>query len=119
MSKNALLEQSRQFAKDVESICKTLSAKQGTDNYRIQLRKSSSSIFANISEAQYPQSSADMLSKFKIALKECIETESWLDMLHDSKYISDEAFRHNRNACGRIRRLLIASCSTLEKNANK
>ncbi|MBE6655170.1 MAG: four helix bundle protein [Ruminococcaceae bacterium] len=31
-------------------------------------------MFANISEAQYPQSLADMLSKFEIARKECMET---------------------------------------------
>lgn len=118
MKENALLEQSRRFAKEIESLCKRLSCNRGRDNYIHQLRKSSTSIFANISEAQYPQSVADMLSKFRIALKECIETESWLDMLHDSGYISDEEFKTNRNACGRIRRLLIASCSTLENNSN-
>ncbi|MGN0812583.1 MAG: four helix bundle protein [Candidatus Coproplasma sp.] len=118
MKGNVLLEQARVFAKEIESLCKSLSCNLGIDNYIHQLRKSSSSIFANISEAQYPQSAADMLSKFRIALKECIETESWLDMLHDSKYISDEEFKHSRNNCGRIRRLLIASCSTLGKNSN-
>ena len=118
MKENVLLEQSRAFAKEIEKLCKSLYCNRGMDNYIHQLRKSSSSIFANISEAQYPQSVADMLSKFRIALKECIETESWLDMLHDSEYISDEEFKRNRNSCGRLRRLLIASCSTLEKNSN-
>ena len=42
-----------------------------------QLHKASLSVFANITEAQYPQSLADMLSKFKIARKECAETECW------------------------------------------
>ena len=36
-----------------------------------QIRKSSSSIYANIREANYGQSKPDMLSKFEIALKEC------------------------------------------------
>lgn len=118
MKENVLLEQSRRFVKEIESLCKRLSCNRALDNYIYQMRKSSSSIFANVSEAQYPQSVADMLSKFRIALKECIETESWLDMLHDSGYISDQEFKRNRNDCGRIRRLLVASCSTLEKNSN-
>ena len=43
-----------------------------------QIRKSSSSVYANIREANYGQSKADMLSKFEIARKECSETEGWL-----------------------------------------
>ncbi|MBO5907441.1 MAG: four helix bundle protein [Clostridia bacterium] len=34
-----------------------------------QIRKSSSSVYANIREANYGQSKADMLSKFEISLK--------------------------------------------------
>ena len=52
--------------------------------------KEFSSVFANISEAQYPQSLADMLSKFEIARKECMETESWLKLKFSSKSIDIE-----------------------------
>ncbi|MBP5312495.1 MAG: four helix bundle protein [Clostridia bacterium] len=79
------------------------------------MRKSSSSVFANISEAQFPQSKADMLSKFKIARKECIESESWLKLLFNTGYIDELTFKHHRNLCGRIRRMLTASCISLEK----
>ena len=73
MAKNYLLEYSEELATKCEFLCKSI---KGNSNTVFQLRKSSSSVFANISEAQYPQSLADMLSKFKIARKECIETES-------------------------------------------
>ena len=73
MAKNLLLEYSGELATKCELLCKSIS---GNSNTVFQLRKSSSSVFANITEAQYPQSLADMLSKFKIARKECAETES-------------------------------------------
>ena len=73
MAKNLLLEYSEELATKCELLCKSIS---GNSNTVFQLRKSSSSVFANITEAQYPQSLADMLSKFKIARKECAETES-------------------------------------------
>ena len=79
-----------------------------------QIKKSSSSVFANISEAQYPQSLADMLSKFEIARKECMETESWLKLIFSSWSIDEKTFKKYRNLCGRIRRMLTSSCITIE-----
>ena len=60
---------------------------------------------------------ADMLSKFEIALKECSETEGWLQLLFNTQAISEDTFKLHRNLCGRIRRMLIASCKTLKENA--
>ena len=83
--------------------------------YGFQLRKSSSSVYANIREAQYGQSRADMLSKFEIALKECNETEGWLQLLFQANNITVEEFKKHRNLCGRTKRLLISSCKTLKE----
>ncbi len=112
MAKNLLLEYSEKLALQCETLCKTI---KGNSNTVFQLRKSSSSVFANITEAQYPQSLADMLSKFKIARKECAETESWLKMLWNSGSIDGAVFKDLRNLCGRIRRMLTSSCVTIEK----
>lgn len=71
-------------------------------------------MFANITEAQYPQSLPDMLSKFKNARKECVETESWLKLLYSNNSINEESFKKHRNLCGRIQRVLISSCITIE-----
>jgi len=70
-------------------------------------------VFANITEAQYPQSLADMLSKFKIARKECAETESWLKFLYNTKAIDEATFKTYRNLCGRIQRMLTELEDTL------
>ena len=72
MPKNYLLIYSEQLATDVELLCQNIKAPANTV---FQIRKSSSSVYANIREANYGQSKADMLSKFEIALKECSETE--------------------------------------------
>ena len=114
MRDNPLLKNSEQLAVEIESLCKTLERK-GNSNIIFQIRKSSSSVFANITEAQYPQSLPDMLSKFKIARKECVETESWLKLLFSNNSIVEETFKKHRNLCGRIERMLTSSCITIEK----
>ena len=112
MSKNYLLVYSEQLATDVELLCRSIKA---PSNTIFQVCKSSSSVYANIREANYPQSKADMLSKFEIALKECNETEGWLQLLFNTSSISEETYKHHRNLCGRIRRMLISSCKTLKE----
>lgn len=115
MKENLLMKYAEQLAVDIELMCQSLSKIKDCSNTILQIRKSSSSVFANISEAQYPQSLPDMLSKLKIARKECLETESWLKLLFSAGYIDEEIFKDKRNLCGRIRRLLTASCITIEK----
>ena len=114
MKNNPLLKKAEQLAIDIETLCKTLEHK-GNSNIVFQIRKSSSSVFANITEAQYPQSSPDMLSKFKIARKECVETERWLKLLYSNNSIDEETFKKHRNLCGRIQKMLTSSCITIEK----
>ena len=113
MPKNYLLMYSEQLATDIELLCKSIKA---PSNTVFQIRKSSSSVYANIREANYGQSKADMLSKFEIALKECSETEGWLCLLFNTSVIDEDNYKNYRNLCGRIRRMLIASCKTLKEN---
>ena len=112
MPKNYLLIYSEQLATDVELLCQNIKAPANTV---FQIRKSSSSVYANIREANYGQSKADMLSKFEIALKECSETEGWLQLLFNAKVIDEDTYKKHRNLCGRIRRMLISSCKTLKE----
>lgn len=111
MPKNYLLVYSEQLATDIELLCKNIKAQSNT---LFQIRKSSSSVYANIREANYGQSRADMLSKFEIALKECSETEGWLQLLFNTNTIDEDTYKKMRNLCGRIRRVLISSCKTLK-----
>ena len=112
MSKNYLLIYSEQLATEIELLCHNIKA---PSNTLFQIRKSSSSVYANIREANYGQSKFDMVSKFEIALKECSDTEGWLKLLFNTSTINEETFKNYRNLCGRIRRILIASCKTLKE----
>lgn len=56
-----------------------------------------------------------MLSKFEIALKECSETEGWLQLLFNTSVIDEDTYKKHRNLCGRIRKILISSCKTLKE----
>ena len=112
MTKNYLLTYSEQLATEIELLCRNLKA---SSNTLFQLRKSSSSVYANIREANYGHSKADMISKFEISLKECSETEGWLQLLFNTGSINESTFKKHRNLCGRIRRILIASCKTLKE----
>ena len=112
MPKNYLLVYSEQLATDIELFCKNIKA---PSNTLFQIRKSSSSVYANIREANYGQSRADMLSKFEIELKECSETEGWLQLLFNTNTIDEDTYKKMRNLCGRIRRILISSCKTLKE----
>ncbi len=118
MKDNPLMKYSEQLAVEIEKLCKSLDKKDNS-NTIFQIRKSSSSVFANISEAQYPQSLPDMLSKFKIARKECVETESWLKLLYSNNSIDEETFKKYRNLSGRIQRMLTSSCITIENKINQ
>ena len=115
LQKNYLLIYSEQLATDIELLCQNIEA---PSNTLFQLRKSSTSVYANIREANYGQSNSDMISKFEIALKECNETEGWLQLLFNTGATDEVTYRKHRNMCGRIRRMLISSRITLKKTAN-
>ncbi len=116
MSPNYLLMYSERLATDIELLCQNIKA---SSNTIFQIRKSSSSVYANIREANYGQSKADMLSKFEISLKECSETEGWLKLLYNTNAIDELTHKKYRNLCGRIRRMLISSCKTLKESIDK
>ena len=81
MKRNLLLEYSEELAVKIAKLCNEYKI---DSNTVFQIKKSSSSVFANTTEAQYPQSLADMHSKLEIARKECAETESWLKLIFAS-----------------------------------
>ena len=110
--KNYLLDYSEKLAIDIAKLCKNIT---NENNICFQIKKSSSSVYANIREANYGQSPADMISKFEIALKETAETEGWLNLLLQTSKINGVTFKEYQNLCGRIRRLLISSIRTLKE----
>ena len=112
-NKNDLREESINFAVAVSDACENIS---GISIYVNQLLRCSSSIGANLHEAKYAQSRADFINKLEIALKESSETEYWLELIYRKKKLSAEQYQYLKNACGTIRRKLIASVTTAKGN---
>ena len=88
----------------------------GRSVFTNQLLRSCSSIGANSHEAKYAQSKADFINKLEIALKECFETEYWLEILFKVNAIDKTTYDNLNNKCGTIRRMLIASVTTAKKS---
>ena len=79
-----------------------------------QFERSATSIGANIREANYAQSKADFLSKLQIALKECYETEYWLELFAKANVVEENKVKDMLHDCGELRRILVASITTLK-----
>ena len=115
MAESKLRELSTDFAVKVIKTCDGIKGHYSLVN---QLERSSTSIGANIHEANYANSKADFIAKFQIALKECYETEYWLELLAKSELLDREIAKDLCDQCGTIRRMLIASINTA-KGENK
>ena len=115
MRENKLVDLSTDFAVKVVKLCETIKGHYSLIN---QLERSSTSIGANIHEANYAQSKNDFISKLQIALKECYETEYWIEIFVKSDILNRETAKELYNQCGTIRKLLISSINTSKKNNN-
>ena len=77
-----------------------------------QILRSGTSIGANIAEAECGISKKDFLSKIYIALKECVETIYWLDLLYETGYIDERMYLSMKSDCDELRRMLSATTKT-------
>ena len=112
MVDSPLLTKSKSFALEIIRICNEIKRSQKESILTNQLVRSGTSIGANIREAFYAHSKADFISKLQIALKECSESEYWLELLIESKYYSDKTIL---DRCIEIKRILITSINTAKK----
>lgn len=113
MKENVLVEKSKKFAIDIINLCDSIKGSVCVVN---QLIKSGTSIGANIHEAQYAHGKNDFVAKLEISLKECSETEYWLELLFETNKISEVIYKDLKQRAGSIRRLLISSCKTAKEN---
>ena len=113
MTNNIIVDLSMDFSIAIVTLCDAIKGKSAITN---QLLRSGTSIGANIHEANYASSRADFIAKMQIALKECYETEYWLELFAKTSIISEEQYKKIKNDCGKIRKLLISSINTAKAN---
>ena len=112
MQKKTIKELSVELTVELTGICDTI---KGRSVFTNQLLRSCSSIGANAHEAKYAQSKADFIHKMEIALKECYETEYWLEVLCKVGSLDEPTYKELGAKCGTIRRKLIASITTAKE----
>ena len=112
MAENKLAELSMNFAVEILKLSDGIRGHYSITN---QLERSATSIGANIREAKYAHSKADFISKLQISLKECYETEYWLELMQRAEILSDVSTL--MHSCGVIRKMLISSINTAKNNA--
>ena len=61
----------------------------------------------------------DFLSKLNIALKEADESEYWLDLLHETKYLDDATFESLYNDCKELIAILVSIIKKVKENPEK
>ena len=108
-----LQEKSKAFALRIIKVCNEVRQQKRESVLTGQLLRSGTSIGANIREAMYAHGKADFIAKLQIALKECSESEYWLELLIESGYYGDPAVLEQ---CIEIKKLLISSINIAKNN---
>ena len=111
-----LQEKSKDFALQIIKVCNEIKLSKRESVLTNQLIRSGTSIGANIREAMYAHGKADFIAKLQIALKECSESEYWLELLIESGYFEDKRILEQ---CVEIKKLLISSINTAKNNLRK
>lgn len=119
MSESIMLEKAKDFAVEIVIICRQIKKEHRETVLTNQLLRCGTSIGANIHESKYAQSKADFISKMQISLKECYESEYWLELLKRTGYLSIEQYKKLQSNCGSIRRMLISSINTTKSGIDK
>jgi len=115
MTDSILRNKAKEYARRIVFLCRRLK-ENGVEGALIgQLLRCGTSVGANVYEAQYAQGTKDFISKFEIALKECNESEFWLELLFETDGFSKDDFEVFQKMCIEIRRMLVSSVTTLKK----
>ena len=113
MQESPLILKSKEFALQIIRVCNEIKNTKKESVLTNQLIRSGTSVGANIREAFYAHGKADFIAKLQIALKECSESEYWLELLIESEYYPKKDIL---DLCIEVKRLLISSLNTAKNN---
>ena len=119
MKESVLRTKSKEFAKDIIILCRKMKNYQVEHALVNQLLRSGTSVGANIHEAQYAQGTKDFVSKLEIALKECNESDYWIDLLFETNSMEQMDYDQLKSKIVELRRMLVASVTTVKQKHNQ
>ena len=118
MKENVVRDKSKEFAVRVVKLYQYLCDEKKEFTLSKQLLRSGTSVGANVKEALRGQSKADFSAKMSIALKEISETEYWLEILHETNYLSKTQFSSIYSDCQELLKILHSIVKTSKANKN-
>jgi four helix bundle protein len=113
---NIIKRKSLQFALEIIKIWRLLQEENKEYILSRQILRSWTSIWANIAESEHAESKPDFIHKMNIALKEANETEYWLELLYQSKYINDDVYLSLKNPLIEILKILTSIIKSSKTN---
>ncbi len=116
---SAVKSQSKKFAIRIVRLYRYLCDEKNEWVLSKQLLRSGTSIGANVVEAQAAVSKKEFLTKMYISFKECNETEYWLELLHDTEYLTDEEFESINQDNTALKKMLSSITFTTSQNLKK
>ena len=102
------MDKSKSFALRIVKLYKYLCKDKHEYVLSKQLLRSGTSIGANIRESKHGESQADFYHKLNISLKEAEETAYWLELIHESEYLSKAEFKSIYTDCEECIALLVS-----------
>lgn len=113
---NVVKDKSKAFAIRIVNLYKHLCDVKKEFVLSKQILRCGTSIGANVAEALCGISKKDFQAKMYIAFKECVETQYWLDILHETNYLTDDEFNSMNGDCEELRKLLSSITKTTGEN---
>ena len=118
MDNKPIKEKSKRFAIRIINLVKYLKKEKQEYDLSKQIIKSGTSIGANVAESECAISKKEFLSKIYIALKECVETAYWLELLYETEYITKNEYRSLSLDCEELRKMLSSTTKTVIDDMN-
>jgi len=97
-----LEKRTRQFSVSIIRLSSTLPSTPEGMVIRNQITKSGTSIGANYREANRARSKADFKNKIKICESEASETQYWIEVIVDTKWLSWEKAKTEYDECSEL-----------------
>ncbi|MBQ2759289.1 MAG: four helix bundle protein [Clostridia bacterium] len=119
MMGNIVYNKSKNFAVRIIRLYKYLCENKNEFVMSKQILRCGTSIGANIAEAEASISKKDFLAKIYISFKECRETLYWLELLHETDYITNQEFDSIYADCKEIEKLLSSITKTTKNSLEK
>ena len=108
-------EKSRKFAIRIVRAYQYLCEEKREYVLSKQFLRAGTSIGANLAEAECAISRNDFLAKVYIAFKECAETLNWLDILHETQFLTSEQYLSLQADCKELHRILSSTTKTIKE----